>query len=97
MKTKQILSNKAQGLSLNTVIIGIILLIVLAVTIWIFYKGTNQQSGFLDERYKELNGCKPGQDCGLFGKEKSEPTENYIFPFIPLGLMLMRKKNYNVT
>jgi flagellar basal body-associated protein FliL len=38
-------SNKAQGLSLNVVIIAVLLLIVLAVVIFVFFKGTNTFSG----------------------------------------------------
>lgn len=42
------LTMKAQGLSLSTVVIGVILLIVLAVVAFIFFRGTNSFSSGLN-------------------------------------------------
>jgi flagellar basal body-associated protein FliL len=57
-------NKKAQGLSLNTVIIGVILLVVLAVVIFVFFRGT---STFSDG----ISTC----DCVVDKKECTSPNE----------------------
>jgi hypothetical protein len=93
MKMKQIKHSKnGVALSLNMVIIGIILLVVLAVTLWIFYKGANAQDGFLNSQYDQLEDCTPGSDnCELTGGLGG--SKEFILPFIPaLGLSCHKRK-----
>jgi len=89
---KQVASKRGVSLSLNVVIIGIILLIVLGVTLWIFYKGTSSQNKFLQSQYNELEKCSPGStDCTLAGG--IENSNKGLIPFVPiLGMSLVHKK-----
>lgn len=58
---------KKASMSLEVVIAGIILLIVLAVVIFIFIQGTGRQRDIFNSTLTETERCLPGQEgCTLF-------------------------------
>ena len=99
MNKRKTTNRKAVELSLNFVIIGVILLIVMAIVIFIFASGANKQNsiigGFLDETNKSAH--NPNDDEGIVNKyleNDDDSSQESIPPLVLAPLMLKRRKEY---